>query len=117
MDVLFVLLIIFLVVSPTKPVGLKELLPQESTGAPASSATTVLLRVTKGDSFRLNQEMFAKDDLFRRRWEVVAIGAQKVSFVKAEAGIEFLRVVRAIGIAQSSGVDHIGLLPGDAVTI
>ena len=116
-DVLLVLLIIFLVVTPTKPVGLKALLPQESTGASAPSESTVVLQVTEGDAYRLNQEVIAKDDLSRRLREVFAIRAQKVLFVKAEAGMEFVRVARAIDIAKSSGVDQIGLLLGDAVTI
>ena len=114
---LLVLLIIFLVVTPTKPVGLKALLPQESTGASAPSESTVVLQVTEGDAYRLNQEVIAKDDLSRRLREVFAIRAQKVLFVKAEAGMEFVRVARAIDIAKSSGVDQIGLLLGDAVTI
>ena len=41
----------------------------------------------------------------------------RLLFVKAEAGMEFLSVARAIDIAKSSGVDHIGLLLGDTATI
>ena len=116
-DVLLVLLIIFLVVSPTKNVGLKALLPQESTGASAPSELTVILQVTADDSYRLNQKTIARSDLSRRLREVFAIRARKVLFVKAEAGMEFVRVARAIDIAKSSGVDHIGLLLGDTATI
>lgn len=49
-DVLLVLLMIFVVVSPTKIIGLEALLPQESTGASAPSKLTVIFQVTADDS-------------------------------------------------------------------
>lgn len=65
----------------------------------------------------MNQEAIAASDLSRRLREVFAIRAEKVLFVKAEAGLEFLSMARAMDVGKTSGADNIGLLLGDAATI
>lgn len=109
-DVLLVLLIIFLIVSPTKSVGLNALLPQDTAAPPQTTETAVVLQVGEDETYRINHQAVAVSDLANRLREVFALRADKVLFVQAAPAMEFAGVARAIDRAKNAGVDRIGLL-------
>jgi biopolymer transport protein ExbD len=114
-DVLLVLLIVFMIVVPTKSVGLQANVPQPPTDSapPQQEDRSIVLKVGTDGAVSINTEA---TDLFRlgdRLAEIFKSRADKALFVTAANGTEFQHVARAIDIAKGAGVDRIGLLGAD----
>lgn len=111
-DVLLVLLIIFMVIVPAIPRGEAALVPKPSNGK--SGNETVVLEVLKGAagqvSFRINQQVVAREDLGGRLAAIYARRAQRVLFVKGDDQLRFTEIAEVIDISRAAGVDHVGLL-------
>ncbi len=113
-DVLLVLLIIFMVITPLTPHGLEALVPQPPPpNAPPPNPNqdrTVVIIINKDRSMMLNTEPTNEDRLGARLEEVFKTRAERVVFVKADPDLEFQLVARAIDIAKGAGIDKIGLM-------
>ena len=115
-DVLLVLLIIFMVITPLTPKGLDALVPQppkDKTSAPPSTDRTVVVQVIKTGGqplLKINQEDVGWDKLQGRLEEIYKTRAEKVVFVKADTDLSFGDVAQVIDIAHSAGVDKVGLI-------
>jgi len=112
-DVLLVLLIIFMVIVPALPKGEAVLAPSASTQkGPVGDA--VVLEVLKGaageSSFKINQNVVARQDLAARLTAIYANRAQRELFVKGDDKLSFSEVAQVIDLGHSAGVDHIGLM-------
>jgi len=112
-DVLLVLLIIFMVITPLVPKGLDTLVPQPSPPDakpdPAMEARTVVVQVGRA-GLKINQEDTNWDQLGTRLEDIFKTRAEKVAFVKGEEDIQFAEVARAIDIMRGSGVEKVGLI-------
>lgn len=112
-DVLLVLLIIFMVITPLVPKGLDTLVPQPSPPDakpdPAMEARTVVVQIGRA-GLKINQEDTNWDQLGTRLEEIFKTRAEKVAFVKGEEEIQFADVARAIDIMRGSGVEKVGLI-------
>jgi biopolymer transport protein TolR len=115
-DVLLVLLIIFMVITPLTPKGLDALVPQppkDKTVQPPSIDRTVVVQVIKTGGqplLKINQEDVSWDKLQGRLEEIYKTRAEKVVFVKADTDLPFADVAQVIDIAHSAGVDKVGLI-------
>jgi len=113
-DVLLVLIIIFMVITPTTPKGLDALVPQPAPPNahedPALLAKTIVVQVTAGGKVLINQDPATWDDLGRRLEDIFKTRAEKVAFVKGDDAVEFAEVARAIDIMRGSGIDKVGLI-------
>ena len=115
-DVLLVLLIIFMVITPLTPKGLDALVPQppkDKTAQPPSIDRTVVVQVIKTGGqplLKINQEDVTWDKLRARLEEIYKTRAEKVVFVKADTDLPFADVAQVIDIAHSAGVDKVGLI-------
>jgi biopolymer transport protein TolR len=115
-DVLLVLLIIFMVITPLTPKGLDALVPQppkDQKAAPPSTDRTVVVQVIKTGGqplLKINQEDVGWDKLQGRLEEIYKTRAEKVVFVKADTDLPFADVAQVIDIAHSAGVDKVGLI-------
>jgi biopolymer transport protein ExbD len=115
-DVLLVLLIIFMVITPLTPKGLDALVPQppkDKTAQPPSIDRTVVVQVIKTGGqplLKINQEDVGWDKLQGRLEEIYKTRAEKVVFVKADTDLPFADVAQVIDIAHSAGVDKVGLI-------
>lgn len=112
-DVLLVLLIIFMVITPLVPKGLDALVPQpppsNAKPDPAAEMRTVVVQVSRA-GLKINQEDTNWDQLGVRLEEIFKTRAEKVAFVKGEEDIQFAEVARAIDIMRGSGVEKVGLI-------
>ena len=111
-DVLLVLLIIFMVITPLTPKGLESLVPQP---APPNQNTqadvrTVVVSVDKAHKLLINQEESNYDTLGARLEEIFKTRAERVIFVKGDPDVEFQWVAKAIDIAKGAGLDKVGLM-------
>ena len=112
-DILLVLLIIFMVITPLTPKGLDALVPQPNPNQqedPNVLARTVVIQIERDHSLKINQDPVTIDTLGPRLEEIFKARAEKVAFVKGDPNLQFVDVARVIDIAKGSGVDKIGLI-------
>jgi biopolymer transport protein ExbD len=112
-DVLLVLIIIFMVITPLTPKGLEALVPQPpppNMKQTASDQRTVVIVVNKDRSLMINQEPTDEAKLGPRLEEIFKTRAERVVFVKGDPDLEFQHVARAIDIAHGAGIDKVGLM-------
>jgi len=113
-DILLVLIIIFMVITPLTPKGLDALVPQPSPpdaqANPDIIAKTVVVQITRGGGVKINQEDSTWEDLGKRLEEIFKTRAEKVAFVKGDDEVLFAEVARAIDIMKASGVEKVGLI-------
>lgn len=111
-DVLLVLLIIFMVITPLTPKGLEALIPQPPppNAPPPEVDRTVVIIINKDRSMMLNTEPISEERLGERLLEVFKTRAERVVFVKADPDLEFQYVAKAIDIAKGAQMDKVGLM-------
>jgi biopolymer transport protein ExbD len=111
-DVLLVLLIIFMVITPLTPKGLEALVPQPNPNPQQQSSVdrTVVIIIDKDKKMMLNTEPTDETRLGERLTDVFKTRAEKVVFVKGDPSLEFRDVAKAIDIAKGAGIDKIGLM-------
>ncbi|HKM68247.1 MAG TPA: biopolymer transporter ExbD [Candidatus Acidoferrum sp.] len=112
-DILLVLIIIFMVITPLTPKGMDTLVPQPSPNQQQNQELenkTVVVQVLKGDKLKINNEDANWDTLGPRIEQVFKDRAEKVAFVKGDNDIEFRQVARAIDIMRGAGIDKVGLI-------
>jgi biopolymer transport protein ExbD len=112
-DVLLVLIIIFMVITPLTPKGLEALIPQPPPpGQPPSQSDqrTVVIVIDKDHKFMINQDPVAEDALGDRLEQIFKTRAERVVFVKGDPDLDFLWVAKAIDIAHGAGIDKVGLM-------
>jgi len=117
-DVLLVLLIIFMVITPLTPKGLEALVPQppppnQKTPPPAADRT-IVVQVLKGAGgksvLKINQDDVTWQNLQGRLEEIFKTRAEKVMFIKADSDLEFSEVAQVIDLAHAAGVEKVGLI-------
>jgi biopolymer transport protein ExbD len=112
-DVLLVLIIIFMVITPLTPHGLEALVPQPpppNTKPNLSDQRTVVIVIEKDGSIKINQDPVQESNLQQRLEEIFKTRAERVVFVKGDPDLEFAPVARAIDIAHGAGIDKVGLM-------
>src|SRR5438105_5108170 len=111
-DVLLVLLIIFMVITPLTPHGLEALAPQppDKKTPPPDTDRTVVIIIEKDKSMKINQEPTDENRLGARLEDIFKTRAEKVVFVKGSPDLDFQTVAKAIDIAKGAGLDKIGLM-------
>lgn len=111
-DILLVLLIIFMVISPRVPVGLSVVLPEppDEILGPPEPVDVVVVQVLRDGSLRINQQPVAWRDLQARLEAVFKLRASRVAFVRGDDEIEFGAVARAIDAMRGSGITSVGLM-------
>ncbi len=117
-DVLLVLLIIFMVISPVTPKGLDALVPQPPPpNAPKNEDTTRTIVVQLIDhgpgqdpGVKINEKDVTWDTLEGELTNIYKQRAEKVMFVKGDDSVVFEKVANVIDIAHASGVDKVGLI-------
>ena len=113
-DVLLVLLIIFMVITPLTPHGLEALAPQppppNAPPPPPGQDRTVVIVIDKDKSMKLNQDPIQESQLGDRLMEVFKTRAERVVFVKGDPDLDFQTVAHAIDIAKGANMDKVGLM-------
>jgi len=112
-DVLLVLLIIFMVITPLTPKGLEALVPQPPPpNAPQQQDNdrTVVIIIDKDRKWMINTEQTDPTRAGDRLQEIFKTRAERVVFVKGDPSLDFRDVAQAIDIARGAGVDKIGLM-------
>src|SRR5713101_1112971 len=101
-DILLVLLIIFMVITPLTPKGLDALLPQPSPNQQKQDVElenkTVVVQVLTNNKLKINQEEATWEGLQGRLEQIFKERADKIAFIKGDESVLFMDVARAIDI-------------------
>jgi biopolymer transport protein ExbD len=116
-DVLLVLLIIFMVITPLTPHGLDALVPQppkdKQKQQDPSDRTIVVQALKAGSSvaYKINQDDVTIENLQGRLSDIYKTRAEKVMFVKADNDLPFQVVAQVIDVAHMADPDiKVGLI-------
>lgn len=112
-DVLLVLIIIFMVITPLTPKGLEALVPQPpppNQKPNQSDQRTVVIVIDANHNMSINSEPTDEARLGGRLEEIFKTRAERVVFVKGDPSLDFQWVARAIDIAHGAGIDKVGLM-------
>jgi biopolymer transport protein ExbD len=113
-DVLLVLIIIFMVITPTVPQGLDARIPQPTPPTlqldKDMPPSAIVVQVTSSGNVLINQDKVSWDGLGARLEDIFKQRAEKAAFVKGDDSVEFADVARAIDIMRGAGIDNVGLI-------
>jgi biopolymer transport protein ExbD len=111
-DILLVLLIIFMAISPVSPHGLDALAPQPP--PPNQKQTndddTIVIVLDAQGNVKINQSDATWNNLGDKLIEIFKTRANKTVFVKGDKDLEFQKVAQAIDVAKGAGIDKVGLM-------
>jgi len=112
-DVLLVLLIIFMVITPLVQKGIDVKLPEtQSDSSAGQPAGLVVITLKKDLSVDINKENYAD---FKAAGEelrrLYATRVDKTIFLRADMKVPYSKVVELIDICKGAGVDTLGLIP------
>ncbi|MEZ5398488.1 MAG: biopolymer transporter ExbD [Bryobacteraceae bacterium] len=113
-DVLLVLIIMFMVIVPLKPVGLPSQAPQPAPeSAPARpDPRHVVVFIKGGGDLELNRQPLKTTELKPKLLSIFQGRPDGVVFIDAAPALEFAEVAQVIDIARGAGVENVGLMPG-----
>ena len=109
-DILLVLLVIFMVITPLVPRGLDAQVPQREIAPPQPGPGPVVVQLFGDGSLRINRERVSWGDLEAKLADIFRARAEKVAFLRGEAQVEFADVARAVDGMRRAGVQRVGLL-------
>ncbi len=111
-DVLLVLLIIFMVLTPGHSTGLPDDVPQER--APETPAQpnplVVVVDVAANGDLRINDQPLARADLAAKLEWIFRSRAERVLFVSGDDEAEFGLIAGVIDVARSVDITHVALI-------
>jgi len=113
-DVLLVLLIIFMVITPLTPHGLDALVPQPSKDKTPPSEDvlnrTIVVSIDARGYLKINQDPVTIGELGSRLEDIFKTRNERIMFVKGDPDVRFGNVAEVIDIAKGAGIDKIGLI-------
>ena len=116
-DVLLVLLIICMVITPLTPKGLEAAVPAPKTDQTSTEPEDpVVLRLVQAGpgsdqpDIRINQQAVSWDELKTRLTGIYQRRSNRVLFVQGDRSVDFLHVAAVMDQARQSGVERVGLL-------
>jgi len=112
-DVMLVLLIIFMVITPMLQKGVTVNLAQAANPIPMADADredALLVAVMRDGKIFFDTQQVSPEELTNKVKDRVANRANKIVYVKADARAHYKAVVDVVDNVRSAGVDQLGLL-------
>ena len=114
-DILLVLLVIFMTITPLTPKGLDAAVPQPPPPGtppppPDEANKTIVVSIDKAGQVKINQDEVEIRYLGDRLQEVFKTRNDRTAFVQGDPDLLFNDVAQVIDIAKGAGVDKIGLM-------
>jgi biopolymer transport protein TolR len=113
-DVMLVLLIIFMVVTPLAQRGLDIALPQaappHTDNTPKPDNNQVVLDLEENGTFINKSLVSSIEELENKLKDIFQARTDKTIFVKAVGKIQYGKVVQAMDIARGAGAERIGII-------
>jgi biopolymer transport protein ExbD len=112
-DVLLVLLIIFMVITPLVQRGVDVRLPETASdqSTQANPSGLIVLTLLKDGTVRINQQPIEYGLLQESLRQTYSTRQDKTIFIRANAKVPYSQVVSLIDLAKGAGVETIALIP------
>ena len=110
-DILLVLLIIFMVITPMVQKGIDVKLPETTADSGATPQGLIVLTLKKDLSVMINNIAVDFKMLQSELSRIYATRADKTIFIRADAKLPYSRVIEMIDVAKGSGVEVLGIIP------
>jgi biopolymer transport protein ExbD len=111
-DILLVLLVIFMTISPTVPTGLKTAVPQPPPPGREQppEKTVIVLSIDRNGTLKINQDEVEPAHLIERLRDIFKTRSDRTMFLQADHDLLFNDVAQVIDAAKGAGVDQLGLM-------
>jgi biopolymer transport protein ExbD len=112
-DVMLVLLIIFMVITPLlqKGVSVDKALSHNPRDMPDAEKTdAVEVAITRDGKYFLNAQPVALDEITKQVDDLMANKLNKVVFIKSDARAKYGDVVSAVDNVRAAGIEQLGLI-------
>ena len=114
-DILLVLLVIFMTITPLTPKGLDAAVPQPPPpGSPPPDPNdlnkTIIVSMDSDGVIKINQNEIEPSQLIERLQDIFKTRNDRTMFVQAADELLFNDVARLIDAAKGAGVDRVGLM-------
>lgn len=110
-DILLVLLIIFMVITPMSQKGMDVKLPETSAEQGATPVGLIVMTLLTDLSVDINKSPYEFDQVEDELRRIYSARQDKTIFIRAYAKVPFYKVIELIDIAKGAGVDTTGLIP------
>lgn len=114
-DILLVLLVIFMTITPLTPKGLDAAVPQppppgQPPPPPDEVNKTIVISVDKTGTIKINQDVIELRFLGDQLQDIFKTRNERTAFVNADPDLLYKDVVEIIDVAKGAGVDKVGLM-------
>lgn len=109
-DVLLVLLIIFMVVTPLVQKGVDVQLPSALNTTQMPDNPDVVLSIKSDGTLFLKEQRVALDGLTMALEEAFLTAAEKKLYIRADANLEFGKMIDVIDMIREAGIELIGII-------
>jgi biopolymer transport protein ExbD len=110
-DILLVLLIIFMVITPVLQKGIDIKLPETGGQGTEGPTTAVVLTMESDKTIKINQDPIELNLLENRLRDMYQIRQDKTIFIRADETLPYQEVLRIIDIAKGAGIEVLGVIP------
>lgn len=108
-DVLLVLLIIFMVITPSVQRGMDAKLP-ETTADSTSAPDVIVLTLHNDGKIDINRNYYERDLLQSELMRIYGPRQHKTMLIRADARVPFNQVVEMMDVARGAGVEEVGIV-------
>jgi biopolymer transport protein ExbD len=114
-DILLVLLVIFMTITPMTPKGLDAAVPQPPPPGtppppPDEANKTIVVSIDEAGQIKINQAEVELRFLGDRLQEIFKTRNERTMFVNADPQLLYRDVIEVIDVSKGAGVDKIGLM-------
>jgi biopolymer transport protein ExbD len=111
-DILLVLLVIFMTISPKTPAGLNAAIPQPAPPGPHARPQegVIVLSMDRNGVIKINQDEVDAARLTDRLQNIFKSRMDRTMFVQADTEVLFTEVAHLIEAGKEAGVDRLGLM-------
>jgi biopolymer transport protein ExbD len=109
-DVLLVLLIIFMVVTPLVQKGVDVRLPTALNSISMPDNPEVMLAIRRDGTMYVNQDQATMENLLSLLEEAFLTASEKKLYLKADQEIEYGKIVDIIDIVKEAGIEIVGII-------
>jgi len=113
-DVVLVLLIIFMVVTPLLQRGYETKVPPKiQTTAPPPMTDQTVVRLTEDGRMYINKDQFTERDFLTKLAEVTKGRESKIVFLAADGSLAYDKVARFLDLCDQGGAKNLGIVLED----
>jgi biopolymer transport protein TolR len=109
-DVLLVLLIIFMVVTPLVQKGVDVKLPAALNTSSMPDSPDVVLAVKKDGTIYVNEAKVTMENLQNALEEAFLTVSEKKLYIKADQDLEYGKIVDLIDVMREAGIEIVGII-------